>query len=48
MVKLSAASLPRLTPCGEKCYIVLESGGGEVPELDGMAAIELAPSDFAQ
>jgi hypothetical protein len=25
---------PRLTAYGEKCFVVMESGDGEVPELD--------------
>ena len=25
---------PRLTAYGEKCFVILESGDGEVPELD--------------
>ena len=29
---------PRLTPYGEKCFVVMESGDGEVPELDGRPA----------
>ena len=28
MVELSATGLPQLTPYGEKCYVVLESGDG--------------------
>lgn len=33
-VALSAMGLPWLTEKGERAYIVLESGDGEVPELD--------------
>jgi hypothetical protein len=25
---------PRRTPYGEKCFVVMESGDGDVPELD--------------
>jgi hypothetical protein len=34
IVKLAANGLPQLTAYGEKCYVVMESGDGEVPELD--------------
>jgi hypothetical protein len=40
MVELSATGLTQLTHYGEKCYIVLESGDGVVPELNDMAAME--------
>jgi hypothetical protein len=40
MVELSATGLPQLTPYGEKCYIVMESGDGVVPELKDLAAME--------
>jgi hypothetical protein len=40
MVELSATGLPQLTPYGEKCHIVMESGDGVVPELNDMAAME--------
>jgi hypothetical protein len=40
MVELSASGLPQLTDYGEKCYVVLESGDGVVPELNDMAAME--------
>ena len=34
IVKMATSGLPQLTPYGEKCYVVLESRDGEVPELD--------------
>ena len=40
MVTLDTAGLPQLTPYGEKCFTVLESGEGVVPELNDMAALE--------
>jgi hypothetical protein len=40
MVELGATGLLQLTPYGEKCYVVMESGNGVVPELNDMAAIE--------
>ena len=40
MVELGATGLPQLTPYGEKCYVVIESGNGVVPELNDMAAME--------
>ena len=40
MVELSAAGLPQLTAYGEKCYVIMESGDGVVPELNDMAAME--------
>jgi hypothetical protein len=40
MATLDSAGLPQLTPYGEKCYVVLESGDGIVPELNDMAAME--------
>ena len=40
MVELSSTGLPQLTPYGEKCYVVMESGDGMVPELSDMAAME--------
>ena len=40
MVELSASGLPQLTPYGEKCYVVMESGDGVVPELNDLAAME--------
>jgi len=40
MVELSATGLPQLTHYGEKCYVVMESGAGIVPELNDMAAME--------
>jgi hypothetical protein len=40
MVELSATGLPQLTPYGEKCFVIMESGDGEVPELNDMAAME--------
>jgi len=40
IVQLSASGSPQLTPYGEKCYVVLESGDGVVPELNDMAAME--------
>ena len=36
----STASITHLTPYGEKCYVVMESGSGVVPELNDMAAME--------
>ena len=33
IVKLGAAGLPQLTSYGEKCFAVMESGDGEIPEL---------------
>jgi hypothetical protein len=44
MVELSDTDLPQLTPYGEKCFTVLESGDGLVPELNEMAAMELKRS----
>ena len=29
---------PRLTAYGEKCFVVMESGDGEVPELEPSTA----------
>ena len=40
MVELSATGLPQLTTYGAKCFIVIESGDGVVPELNDMAAME--------
>ena len=40
MLELSATGLPQLTPYGEKCFVVMESGDGVVPELNDMAAME--------
>ena len=40
MVELSATGLPHLTPYGEKCFVIMESGDGEVPELNDLAAME--------
>ena len=40
MVELSATGLPQLTPYGTKCFTVMESGDGVVPELNDMAAME--------
>ena len=40
MVELGATGLPQLTPYGEKCFTVMESGNGVVPELNDMAAME--------
>ena len=40
MVQLGAAGLPELTSDGEKCFVILESGDGQVPEFSDMAAIE--------
>ena len=40
IVELSPTGLPQLTPYGEKCYVVMESGDGVVPELNDMAAVE--------
>jgi hypothetical protein len=31
---------PRLTAYGEKCFVVMESGDGEVPKLDGRPPID--------
>jgi hypothetical protein len=31
---------PQLTKYGEKCFVVMESGDGVVPELNDMAAME--------
>jgi hypothetical protein len=33
-VTLSTARIPLLTEAGQKAYVVMESGDGEVPELD--------------
>jgi hypothetical protein len=44
LVELKIAELddngkPCLTPYGEKCFVVMESGDGEVPELEtGLAS----------
>jgi hypothetical protein len=40
MVELGATGLPQLTAYGEKCFTVMESGGGVVPELNDIAAME--------
>lgn len=40
MAELGATGLPQLTAYGEKCYVVMESGDGVVPELNDMAAME--------
>ena len=40
MVEINAVGLPQLTPYGAKCFIVIESGDGVVPELKDMAAME--------
>jgi hypothetical protein len=34
MVRLDRAGLPQLTAKGWRAYVVMESGDGEVPELD--------------
>ena len=34
IVETSDGGKPRLTAYGEKCYVVLESGDGEVPGLE--------------
>jgi hypothetical protein len=39
-VELAATGKPQLTPYGETCYVVMESGDGVVPELNDMAAME--------
>ena len=44
MVELSDTDLPQLTLYGKKCFTVLESGDGVVPELNEMAAMELKRS----
>jgi hypothetical protein len=40
MVEVNAVGLPQLTPYGAKCFNVIESGDGVVPELNDMAAME--------
>jgi hypothetical protein len=40
MAELSATGLPQLTPYGEKCFVIMESGDGEVPELNDRATME--------
>ena len=40
MVTLDTVGLPQLTAYGEKCFVILESGNGVVPELNDMAAME--------
>ena len=40
MATLDTAGLPRLTEYGAKCFTVIESGDGVVPELNDMAALE--------
>jgi hypothetical protein len=40
MVELGATGLPQLTDYSEKCYVVMESGIGVVPELNDMTAME--------
>jgi hypothetical protein len=40
MVEVNALGLPQLAPYGAKCFTVLESGQGVVPELNEMAAME--------
>jgi hypothetical protein len=40
MVELNAVGLPRLTSYGAKCFTILVSGNGMVPELRDMAAME--------
>ena len=40
MVELSASGLPQLTPYGEKCFVILESGDDSMTEIDDLAATE--------
>ena len=40
MVELNAAGLPQLTPYGDKCFLVLESGDDTTSEIDDLAAME--------
>jgi hypothetical protein len=40
MVELSVTGLPQLTPHGEKCFVIMESGDGEVPKLNDLAGME--------
>jgi len=40
MVELSTTDLPQLTPYGEKCYLILESGDDTWTEIDDLAAME--------
>ena len=40
MVTLDSTGLPQLTPYGEKCFTVIESGDGEIWEIDDLAALE--------
>ena len=47
MVELNFTGLPQLTPYGEKCFVIMESGNGVVPELNDMAAME-APQQQQQ
>ena len=44
MATLVTAGPPQLTPYGSKCFTVIESGDGVVPELNEMAAMELKRS----
>ena len=40
MVELSDTGLPQLTAYGDKCFLILESGDGEMTEIDDLAAME--------
>jgi len=39
MAELGTTGLLQLTPYGEKCYVVMESGVGVEPEFNDMAAM---------
>jgi len=40
MAELSDTGLPQLTEYGDKCFLILESGDGEMTEIDDLAALE--------
>jgi hypothetical protein len=39
MATLDSFGLPQLTPYGAKCFAVMESGDGQVPEQNDMATM---------
>ncbi len=45
MATVDTAGQPQLTPYGAKCFTVLETGNGVVPELNDMAAMEAKSQD---
>ena len=40
MAELSDTGLPQLTAYGDKCFMIRESGDGEMTEIDDLAAME--------